>query len=237
MESDERAEFRRAARQAAATVDKLLDEYARLGEAITSRWWVREEADEYSALQQRVRSWAAALNCRASHVDPAERDKAFWGERLRTDPDLRDDWEFWAWYLELGGPFFEELRPILVKGLRGDPRPGHRIKSIETHLRQFLIAFFVSDKVDDGCGPDKAVEQVAETFGVDKRTAQNAVKKFTAEAEEFLPNTHESLKEFIRLTSEKVDAWALTNLVMKNDTLKLPRSKKARRRQSSREKK
>jgi hypothetical protein len=161
---------------------------------------LREEVDKYSSLRQQAGVWSAALNRLASHTDLDERDKAFWSERFRTDPPLRDDWGFWAWYLEHGGPVFEELRPVLVKALRGEKRPSQRIKSVTTYLRQVQIATFVSAKERDGCRPDKAVQQAADKFGVTKRMAQAAVAKFA------VPDIRKNSEDYVRIIPEFLDA-------------------------------
>src|SRR5262249_12422483 len=99
-----------------------------------------------------------------------------------------------------GGPFFEELRPALVRALRGDKRPSQRTKSVKTYLRQIQIAYFVYAKERDGCRPDKAVAEAAGKFGVTKRTAQAAVAKFKV-----LPGILTSPEDYARNTSEKID--------------------------------
>jgi hypothetical protein len=90
-------------------------------------------------------------------MESDEQYKSYWIKRFRNDPYLRDDWRFWAWYLEHNGPFFEDLRPVLVKALRGkklkalrgkkalrgEKRLPYRTKSVLTYLDRAEIALFV----------------------------------------------------------------------------------------------
>jgi hypothetical protein len=109
-------------------------------------------------------------------------DPAYWRDRFRNNPNLGNDWGFWASYLEGGGLFFDELRPVLAKALRGEKRPRQRIKSVETCLRQVRSALCVLIKEQQGCRRDKAVEEAAGTLGVTKRTVQAAVAKYLPKA-------------------------------------------------------
>jgi len=105
-------------------------------------------------------------------------DPTYWRDRFRDNPNLGNDWGFWAGYLESGGLFFDELRPVLAKALRGEKRPSQRTKSVETCLRQAKIAFCVLIKEQVGCRRDKAVEEAAGILGVTKRTVQAAVARY-----------------------------------------------------------
>jgi hypothetical protein len=107
-------------------------------------------------------------------------------------------------YLERGGVFFEELRPVLVKALRGEARPGHRVKSITTYWREVQIALFVSAKVKEGCGRDKAVQQAADKFRVTKRKAHKAVARHLFKAEHF-----KNPDDLLRRISDFVDYGAV----------------------------
>jgi hypothetical protein len=128
----------------------------------------------------------------------------YWRERFRTDPNLRDDWGFWALYLEQGKPFFEELRPVLVKALRGEKRSDKKKKSVTTYLRQVQIALLVSQKINDGCRPDKAKAQAANEFGVDKRTVQAAAARYL-----FTADSLRDPEDFLRRVSEFFDYGAV----------------------------
>jgi hypothetical protein len=107
--------------------------------------------------------------------------------------------------LEQGKPFFEELRPVLVKALRGEKRDSkHRIKSVETCVQQVRIALLVSQKINDGCPRDRAVQQAADEFGVKKRTAQAAAARYLFKADSL-----RDPEDFLRRVSEFFDYGAL----------------------------
>jgi hypothetical protein len=155
----------------------------------------KDEAKCYEALK-RADLFGRSLN--------APGNTAYWRERFRTDSNLRNDWGFWALYLEQGRPVFGELRPVLVKALRGESRPSQRIKSVETTWRHVRIALLVSEKRRAGCRRDKAVEEAAKEFCVSKRIAQAAAARYL-----FTADSLRDPKDFLRRVSEFFDYGAL----------------------------
>jgi hypothetical protein len=99
------------------------------------------------------------------------------GKKHEAPLDLLNDWGFWALYLDRGGRFFEGLRPILVKALRGDPRPGGRKRSVTTSFLHARIAVFVGEREKE-CGRDQAVQQAADKFRMTSRKVYAEVAKY-----------------------------------------------------------
>ena len=113
-------------------------------------------------------------------LDPMWR-KDFWRQQFCSDPDLRNDWDFWAEYVENDrSPIFEELRLFLGRILKGEERrPAQRPKNTRAKLsRDMTITCFVWKLEEAGTRPNEAVKKAVDHFRLDERHIRRVLAKY-----------------------------------------------------------
>jgi hypothetical protein len=87
------------------------------------------------------------------------------------------DWEPLATYIELGGAISDDIRRFLLGVLRGEKtKPNNRAPSAIAEIKSAFRADFVIQEQRHGRQRERAINEAADTFGVDRRTIQRDLK-------------------------------------------------------------
>ena len=80
-------------------------------------------------------------------------------------------------YIEKGGEINGDKRNFILDVLKGEVRrPNNRPRRAATLLHHAKIAWYVRKWRADGLRPEAAIEKAMQTFGMDRRTVQRALK-------------------------------------------------------------
>ena len=90
---------------------------------------------------------------------------------------LDGDWKPLISYIEKGGDINGDIRNFILDVLKGKVRrPNNRPRRAATLLRHAKIAWHVRKWRAGGLRPEAAIEKAIQTFDVDRRTVQRALK-------------------------------------------------------------
>jgi hypothetical protein len=90
---------------------------------------------------------------------------------------LGGDWKPLISYIEKGGDINGDIRNFILDVLKGKVRrPNNRPRRAATLLHHAKIAWHVRKWRADGLRPEAAIEKAIQTFDVDRRTVQRALK-------------------------------------------------------------